>query len=167
MITSFIGFFKAFFEKKENLTYISDIRKFSFLPISVNNTQSSFDFKKKKHVKFFHHTAEFDDNIMINFRAKLWYLPNVCIRKDGVPVSYILLHLYGKFCHQFTAPEHRGKGLSTICEKELMKRMIRWVLLMPKFGRSKKMVRGEKSDFRASLSPTIRVLFPDFLTAKK
>ena len=61
------------------------------------------------------------------FSAKLRYLPNVCIKKDGVPVSYILLTFYGKFCHQFTVEEYRKRGLGTVVEDELMKKALKWV----------------------------------------
>ncbi|PAV77772.1 hypothetical protein WR25_22744 isoform B [Diploscapter pachys] len=59
--------------------------------------------------------------------AKLRHLPNVCIKKDGVPVSYILLTFYGKFCHQFTVEEYRKRGLGTVVENELMKKALKWV----------------------------------------
>ncbi|PAV72541.1 hypothetical protein WR25_25226 [Diploscapter pachys] len=116
-----------YYMNKEREMEILDYNPTELLKEQVGYELSTAD--PDKDAEFIHKAWVYADPTHVEqTAAKLRYLPNVCIRKDGVPVSYILLHLYGKFCHQFTAPEHRGKGLSTICEKELMRRIIRFGL---------------------------------------
>lgn len=60
------------------------------------------------------------------FRMKLTTFPSSCVRYQGEPVAFEILHPYGQLNHQFVIKEHRRKGLGNIVEQDLARKLIRF-----------------------------------------
>uniref|UniRef100_A0A914C378 Glycine N-acyltransferase-like protein n=1 Tax=Acrobeloides nanus TaxID=290746 RepID=A0A914C378_9BILA len=60
------------------------------------------------------------------FRAKLLHMPYSLVRdQNDYPVAYEFLDMSSLFNHHYVHPEHRGKGLGNIVERDLAKKSIK------------------------------------------
>lgn len=57
---------------------------------------------------------------------KISVFPSTCIRFNGQPVAWELVHTNGMLNHLYVLPEHRGKGLGHIVEQDMARRLIRF-----------------------------------------
>ncbi|CAJ0592450.1 unnamed protein product [Cylicocyclus nassatus] len=63
-------------------------------------------------------------NEMPQTKAKLTNLPSSCVRYEGEPVGFEMMDAAGLLNHLFVLEEHRRKGLGTIIELDLAKKII-------------------------------------------
>lgn len=56
---------------------------------------------------------------------KVTVFPSSCIRYQGNPVAFEVIHANGMQNHLFVMKEHQGKGLGYIVEQDLARKQIR------------------------------------------
>uniref|UniRef100_A0A914E9I9 N-acetyltransferase domain-containing protein n=1 Tax=Acrobeloides nanus TaxID=290746 RepID=A0A914E9I9_9BILA len=112
------------------LYYSTDEQKQGFLEADINLPEgyrfSEVDFQSKDIEIICNSWVHARNGDMEVFRAKLLHMPYSLVRdQNDYPVAYEFLEMSSLFNHQYVHPEHRGKGLGNIVERDLAKKSIK------------------------------------------
>ena len=68
------------------------------------------------------HAAEGEED---QTRLKIATFPSTCVRYQGTPIAFELVHAAGMLNHLYVNPDHRGKNLGHIVQEDMARRLIK------------------------------------------